>query len=146
MQPEQCWRGSMQTTAVLVVERTTKYDDLANFAECGVSSDKNEKPTPSPCTRRNPTSGGRTERNCARRSVQRYDVIQLQLQEIQTCITDHPIALCTERRSSTPCLGDGKPLQLRSPVRRCSGSSPFRVWTRKWRRSTPGGAMACSLE
>ena len=53
---------------------TTKHDDLAHFAECRVSSNANEKPTPSPCTRRNPTSGGRSERNCARRSVQRYDV------------------------------------------------------------------------
>ena len=74
VQPDQCRRGSMQTTAVLVVQRTTKYDDLAHFAECRVSSNANEKPTPSPCTRRNPTSGGRSERNCARRSVQRYDV------------------------------------------------------------------------
>ena len=79
VQPNQCWRGSMQTTAVLVVQRTTKHDDLAHVAECRVSSNANEKPTPSPCTRRNPTSGGRSERNCARRSVQRYDVIQLQI-------------------------------------------------------------------
>ena len=79
VQPDQCRRGSMQTTAVLVVPRTTKYDDLAHVAECRVSSNTNEKPTPSPSTRRNPTSGGRSERNCARRSVQRYDVIRLQL-------------------------------------------------------------------
>ena len=77
LQPEQCWRGSMQTTAVLVVQRTTKHDDLAHFAECRVSSNANEKPTPSSCTRRSPTSGGRSERNCARRSVQRYDVLRL---------------------------------------------------------------------
>ena len=75
VQPGQCWRGSMQATAVLVVQRTSEYDDLAHVAKCRVSSNANEKPTPSPCTRRNPTSGGRSERNCARRSVQRYDVI-----------------------------------------------------------------------
>ena len=57
VQPEQCWRGSVQTTAVLVVQRTTKHDDMAHVAECRVSSNANEKPTPSPCTRRNPTSG-----------------------------------------------------------------------------------------
>ena len=79
VQPDQCRRGSMQTTAVLVVQRTTKYDDLAHVAECRVSPNAYEKPTSSPCTRRNPTSGGRSERNCARRSVQRYDVIRLQL-------------------------------------------------------------------
>ena len=74
VQPDQCQRGSMQTTAVLVVQRTSEYDDLAHLAECRVSPNAHEKPTPSPCTRRNPTSGGRSERNCARRSVQRYDV------------------------------------------------------------------------
>ena len=34
VQPEQCWRGSMQTSTMLAVQRTTKYDDLANFAAC----------------------------------------------------------------------------------------------------------------
>ena len=68
----------MQTTAVLVVQRTKEYDDLTHVAEYRVSSNAYEKPTPSPCTRRNPTSGGRSERNCVRRGVQRYDVIQLQ--------------------------------------------------------------------
>ena len=31
------------------------------------------------------------------------------MQGIQACITGHPIVSCTERHSSTPCLGDGKP-------------------------------------
>ena len=74
VQPDQCWRGSVQTTTMLAVQRTTKYDDLANPAACWVSADKNKKSTPSPSTRRNPTSGGRSERNCAWRSVQRYDL------------------------------------------------------------------------
>ena len=32
VQPEQCWRDSVQTSTMLAVERTTKYDDLANIA------------------------------------------------------------------------------------------------------------------
>ena len=34
VQPEQCWRGSVQTSTMLAVQRTTKYDDLDNFAAC----------------------------------------------------------------------------------------------------------------
>ena len=57
---------------MLVAQRTEKYDNLANSAARRVSPDENKKSTPSSSSRRNPTSGSRTERNCARQSVQRY--------------------------------------------------------------------------
>ena len=45
VQPEQCWRGSVQTSTMLAVHRTTKYDDMANFlqlAECRQTRTKNQ--------------------------------------------------------------------------------------------------------